>query len=248
MKTILFVLPHLAGGGAERALLTLTAGLDRDRFRPLLVVLKPEGELLEQAMAQLPVGIGLSGLWRFSARADLVIGALELTATYAAVLLALWRRRPVWGWVHTQLALYPPARRWSHLLCLRLFYPRLDRILAVSASAAAACRARVPDRADVVRVMPNPLDLGRVERLSCEALTLPTTLPLLLCIGKLDPNKRFELAIRVLAELARDKLMVHLVILGTGPQRQTRFHAGKHCWLGRNIAHRARNIHPIDIS
>lgn len=219
MKTILFILPNLAGGGAERAALELIGRLDRRHICPLLAILRADGELLGQVPADVPVAVGVRGLVRFSRQADLLIGGLELTATYVAVLLSIWRRKPVWGWVHTQLLLYSPARRWSHSFCLWLFYPQLDRIVAVSASAAAACRQRIPVMRERICVLPNPLDIDRIRCLAEESLTPPEPSPLILCIGKLDPNKGFDLAIQMQAELFKWGIAHHLVILGVGAER-----------------------------
>ncbi len=46
MAKVLFVLPSLAGGGAERVIVTLLKNLDRDKFQPHLALLKKEGPYL----------------------------------------------------------------------------------------------------------------------------------------------------------------------------------------------------------
>ena len=52
-KKILFLLPSLNGGGAERVVLTLLRHLDRRRFMPILAVLQKEGRYV----GQIPEGI-----------------------------------------------------------------------------------------------------------------------------------------------------------------------------------------------
>lgn len=45
MKTVAFILPSLAGGGAERVMLTFARELDRERFRVFLFLLTDDGPL-----------------------------------------------------------------------------------------------------------------------------------------------------------------------------------------------------------
>ena len=52
---VAFVLPSLAGGGAERAVLALAEHLDQGRFLPTLVVLDGRGPLRQAVPATLPV-------------------------------------------------------------------------------------------------------------------------------------------------------------------------------------------------
>ncbi len=46
-KKIMFVMPSLQGGGAERVMLTLMKHIDKDKFIPIFVLNKKEGKLLE---------------------------------------------------------------------------------------------------------------------------------------------------------------------------------------------------------
>lgn len=52
---IVFLLPTMAGGGAEANVLTMLEHLDRDRFDPVLVLLDAEGRLLDQVPDRVPV-------------------------------------------------------------------------------------------------------------------------------------------------------------------------------------------------
>ncbi len=46
-KRIMFILPSLSGGGAERVMLILVKHIDRDKFTPIFILNKKEGKLLE---------------------------------------------------------------------------------------------------------------------------------------------------------------------------------------------------------
>ena len=45
MQQIVFVLPSFAGGGAERVVIGLANGLNRDRYEPVMIVLENKGPL-----------------------------------------------------------------------------------------------------------------------------------------------------------------------------------------------------------
>ena len=50
MKNILYITAGLHNGGAERQLINLLKGLDKTRFKPILVVMCKEGERVEEAL------------------------------------------------------------------------------------------------------------------------------------------------------------------------------------------------------
>ena len=198
--------------------LTYLRLLDRSRYRPILLVLKAEGELLGSVPEDVLVAFGLSGLLRFVWQADVIIGALELTATYVAVLLGSVLKRPVIGWVHSNLQLYPPAQRWYHRFCLSLFYPWLNEVLAVSHSSADSVCNIFPRLASKTQVLEIPIDLERVRKLAEEKVYRLLETPMLLGVGILNKVKSFDNAIRIHAALLRRKVPNHLVILGSGPE------------------------------
>ncbi|WP_262030987.1 glycosyltransferase [Microvirga sp. Mcv34] len=77
---ILFFLPSLAAGGAERVILTLLKNLSRDRFEVSLAVINQKGAVLA---SELPSDIGIY---------DLDTGRLRFALTRAAKLI--WKLKP----------------------------------------------------------------------------------------------------------------------------------------------------------
>lgn len=116
----LFVLPSLAGGGAEKVTLTLLKNLDRQKFSPTLLLFKPEGEFLSDVPNNIPLITALpiddKGILSFfkiihavrkAAKAnDVVVGALELQGILCAVIGATLAGRPSIAWVHKHLGTY----------------------------------------------------------------------------------------------------------------------------------------------
>lgn len=54
-KSILFILPDLNGGGAQRVVTLLIKHIDKKKYRPLVLMMKREGELLSELPSEIPV-------------------------------------------------------------------------------------------------------------------------------------------------------------------------------------------------
>lgn len=67
---------------------------------------------------------------------------------------------------------------------------------------------------DRVHLLPNFIDATPAPALARASLDTPADVPLLLCLGRLHPNKGFDVAIRALAKLPA----AHLWIAGEGPE------------------------------
>src|SRR2546430_13885334 len=76
---ILFALPGLPGGGAERVVVTVLRPLDRARFEPHLLVAAAVGPYLGEVPADVPVH---------------AVGATRLRRALPGLVRAVWRLRP----------------------------------------------------------------------------------------------------------------------------------------------------------
>jgi glycosyltransferase involved in cell wall biosynthesis len=230
---VLFLIPSLGTGGAERVTVTLLRHLDRARFRPALctIVSRDDG-----FRADVPGDVEVTEL-----RATRVRDALP------RLVALLWRRRPavVFSQLsHLNLAiatlrpLLPPGtaliaressvvsatlrdHSWRPVrqLGYRLFYRRLDRVV---------CQSRamrddlvggfgLPARRAVL--INNPIDLERVRALAAEPLADPPdvehgVLRLVAC-ARLSPEKGIDLLLDALASV--DTAAVRLTVVGDGP-------------------------------
>lgn len=235
----LFVLPDLKGGGAERATLTLLRSLDRSRFAPQLFLLKRQGVYWNELPADVIPDAGLSGHTRLSvgfpkvlaaltkrARgADILVGALELDATYFSWFAGALTNRPVVGSV--QVAIGPYLRRLArwHSPAVRWIYPRLDHLVAISSGVAQDLKAYIGLEADSVHTISDALDADRVRRAS--QAPIPSQLervferPTVVAAGRLSYQKGFDCLLRAY-RMAVDRGINHnLVILGDGPDRDS---------------------------
>jgi len=233
MKNVLFILTDLQGGGAERVTLNLIRELNRNEFRPSLFLIKRSGALLPNIPTDVPVKWALQpdqrisrnipkvivSLIRAARDADVLVGALELTATYFAAIAGQWLNRPVIGWVHTNLKQYPPAKGFLHSKLLKWIYPRLTSVIIVSRGASKAIVELVPKLASKIKVINNLIPLNTIHELSKGASPFDKTLPVLISAGRLVYEKGFDILIKAHAKLISKGVKHRLIILGEGPEK-----------------------------
>lgn len=239
-RGVLFLVPTLRGGGAERVIVTLLRHLDRTRFRLTLAVADmreavyrddvPEDvEVIDLQCSRvryaLPKIVGL--IWK--RRPDVVfstLGHLNLALSMIRLLLPngvryIARESSI---VSENIRGYrrPSIWRWAY----RRFYGRFDAVVCQSH----AMRNDLVDNfslpAKKMRVIHNPVDIERIHRLAKEPLAasfesaggVVGDAPLrLLAAGRLSHVKGFDLLIEALALC--DDPHLQLTILGEGPLR-----------------------------
>jgi glycosyltransferase involved in cell wall biosynthesis len=232
--SVLFILPSLQGGGAERVILTILRHLDRDRFSIALAVIDARDPVLA---SDLPADIDRIDLHSSRAR-------------YSAIALVrlIWKRRPdvvfcVLGHVNLLLALIKPglpratkliAREtivmsaylsgnnfaWLWKAAYRKFLPRCDVIVCQSRDMQHSLIQDLGIPARNMVVVRNPVDIDRIRALSAAT---PVNAHVgaaagaigLIAAGRLVWQKGFDLLIEALALL--DDARFHVSILGQGP-------------------------------
>lgn len=235
MIRVLFVLPNLQGGGAERVVLDLVRHLDRRAFRPCLFLLKDEGQLRESVPGDVPVRAGdprrrlrgqlpglLDAVVGEARKNDVVVGALELDATFAAYGAARLAGRPLVAWVHTVLERFLAEKAGRlRAAVARLLYPRFPVIVVPSAAVGAALRRSAGVAGERIVEIPNVLDLNRVMRLAADPLDVDLDgAPAVVAVGRLDFQKGFDLLLEAHAMLRRRGVDHRLAIAGEGPSRR----------------------------
>ena len=85
LKRVLFLMPSLVGGGAERVIVTLLQHLDRSRFEPHLALVDAIGPLLKDVPAHVP---------RYDLKAERVRCALSAEPPCADLRVRAWLHIP----------------------------------------------------------------------------------------------------------------------------------------------------------
>jgi glycosyltransferase involved in cell wall biosynthesis len=236
-QPVLFLLPSLAGGGAERVVLSLLRELDRGRFAPTLVLVRGDDRSLQ---AEIPPDVPVIGL-----------DARRVRTALPRIVSLVWRRRPaaIFSTLsHLNLALamirpllprdlrciaresvvvreilkgYPMPGLWAW--AYRRWYGRFDRVVCQSADMRDDLVGHFGLPAERAVTIHNPVDVGRLRRLAAGAPPRAPRAPdapiELVAAGRLVPQKGFDLLIDAIALCADPRL--HLTILGDGPLRES---------------------------
>ena len=224
---IAFLLPHLRAGGAERVVVNLLRALDRERFEPVLLLGRAEGDFLRLVPEDVPV-VDLGGrrarrLPRLiAAQLDLRAIDVAYSATGAmnvALLASRWlggrrTRRIVSEHTtpaeHIAEAKQPLLRR----VLMRHLYPKADAV-AVPTDAIGNALKRVLRRSALRTVtLPNPV----VERIAPVSRKRAGRSEIV-SAGRLVEAKGYDLLLDAADLLAQGGLDFGLTVYGEGPLR-----------------------------
>jgi glycosyltransferase involved in cell wall biosynthesis len=229
----LFVLPSLAGGGAERVVVSLVRYLDRSRFEPHLALLKGFGVYLKDVPEDVPlhdlktprVRYAIPALVRVmnGVRPDVAISSLCELNFAMAVVRQLLRFRPALllredSAPRAQLAgkHFPALGR---VLYSRL-YPWADRIICVSDHIIEELAGNfgIP-RSKLTRIY-NPMDPVEVRRRAeIEPNPYSGCGPQVVAVGRLERAKGFDLLLEAMVLVRRALPTAQLTVVGEGPSR-----------------------------
>jgi glycosyltransferase involved in cell wall biosynthesis len=224
--TIGFVIGQLTYGGAERQLYELVRGLDRRRFRPVVYCLSahtaPYGGLLES------LGVPLAVVPRrrhFEWGRIRALAALMRRDRVDIVHAFLVQANP-YAWLATRLARGPRlvtsarncrtigrVRDWAN----RLAFRASDAIICNGGVVRDFIVQRYAAPTDRCVVIHNGVDLDRFAPV--EASRNGQRRPLILGVGRLVPQKDFELFLDAAALLVRRTPDARFAIAGEGPLR-----------------------------
>jgi len=234
-KRVLFTLVFLGGGGIERSVCNILEGLDPRRFATRLFFhhRPPPGredrlpkntevvwatDSYDYHRQSLPVY--LWHLLRHAREADVIVAGQEGRAALLACLAGKLLDKPVVGMIHFDWGAFHREQPRRQLWGLRLLYPRMNRIVACGHDTARSFRSLVPVPEDRLQVIPNFVD-GDTVRAAAEG-PLPDwapavfARPVVIAVGRLEPQKGFDVLIRSHALARQRGVDQHLLILGVG--------------------------------
>jgi glycosyltransferase involved in cell wall biosynthesis len=232
------VIHDLRIGGTERRMLAVLAGLDRERYDPLLVCVDGLGDLTAEATALglEPIVLGrrrrhdASGIPRLAwllreRRVEIVHGWLALANAFGR-LAAVLARTPVRVAAEGAAVTTVDARRARRNAAVeRVLAPITDAYVVNSQSVAASLQAQgIPPRKIVVIpngvAVPEAVDAAARERLRADLGARPDD-ELIGMVARLDPDfKDHETFLRVVSALASGGRPVTAAVIGDGPARE----------------------------
>lgn len=220
---VVFILPSLHGGGAERAAVRLLNALSPRDYALTLYLFVREGAYLDEVAPHVRLVVGRSPrrsgrlleLRRFLAaeRFDVAVSFLSHFVAYAAVRAARAGTRYVIS-QQTPLSAFlddadyhwrQPTHRALFTAVARTIYPRADLIAATSQGVADDLVTNYGVARHQTAVVPNPVDVDDVERKAQEPL--PPELardgrPTLVTVGRLAEAKNLPLLVDALRVLS----------------------------------------------
>jgi len=231
--TIAFLPPRLMAGGTQRHLLEVLKFIDRDHWRPLVVVAKEGGELVrvvkERDVEVVELGIGDSLVSRDFARAVRKTADIFRKRAVGVVQCFQWRPALV-GMGAARLAgrggivagrRSEPVERGLRALADDLVVRLADRVVvnaeSLRPSGRAGCRTEViPSGVDTEHFRAAE---GERERAKV-ALGIPVEIPLIGTVGRLEIRKGTDTLVEAVGRLAKCGVdQWRLLIVGDGPMR-----------------------------
>jgi glycosyltransferase involved in cell wall biosynthesis len=205
---VCFVLPDLAGGGAQRVILELAGGLDPARFAVTLVVIGGSETLADQispAVQVVRLGAGRirNGIPQLvrCLRRPLLKGRPRIVVREANVVSVTLRELP-----------FSSLAPWLY----RVLYPRADAIVSPVQTIATEIANVAPGAASRAVVIRNPVNEGQLRRRATPPQRPPGNHLMLLGAGRLTRQKGFDRLIELMPQLPPN---TRLTIFGEGPDR-----------------------------
>jgi glycosyltransferase involved in cell wall biosynthesis len=227
---IAFCITDLDVGGAERRLVEVARGLNRDEWRPHVFCLAPQGELVQTLNeADVPVTVlnmrGLRHAHRIVSLASHlrrfrphILQTFLFHGNMAGRLAASLARVPI---VVSGIRVAEREKAW-HVWLQRWTRGLVTHHVCVSQSVADFAIHAEKLAPDSVTVIPNGVDVARfahAQPIDLTAHGIPSGSRLVLAIGRLHAQKGHDLLIDAIAPLMFDEADVHLAIIGDGPER-----------------------------
>jgi len=232
-RRVLFVIPSLRLGGAERVVTLLAKHLPRERFEVHVALVEAAGEFLAELPKEVRVHDLGAGRVRRAVRPlislvrrlqpDVIVpnlGYLNLAVLGARI--ALPRATRIVLIEHTTLSgevagqSFPAVWRAGY----RVLYPTADRIVTCSHAIADDLVSRFGVPAAKIRMIPNPIDEARIEAaLGRGASPFHGDGPNVVAVGRLAHVKGYDRLLDAFALVAPLIPEAELFLVGDGPER-----------------------------
>lgn len=229
---ILFVIPSLSGGGAERFLTKILRNIDREMFDIQLAVGKREGPFLKLIPDDIPLfELGASRtryavptLWHLVKRIkpNILFATLGLNMA-CAIVKQLMKDAPK---LVVRVATYPTSNSMRSRPIMthqvqKFSYSKSDRMIALTEKMKKRLCELYKIPYSKVRVICNPIDIEDVKaqaHQSVEHSWFSEDIPIIIGVGRLAPQKGFATLMRTFS-IVRRQIHARLVILGEGKER-----------------------------
>lgn len=256
--TVLLLIPHLGGGGAERIAALLARGLSAEKYDIHLGLITDHGADPEPPPQSICVHRLGARRVRGAAfrllrlvhqlKPDLILSGMAHLNFFVLLLRPLYPRKT--RILVRQNATVSAALESASLPAYtgrlyRLLYPRADAIICQTPAMALDLARQSGVRKARLRVLPNPVDGDSIHAVSVAA-TSPWIGPgpHLLAVGRLAHEKGFDLLLKAFHRLRLQFPTADLVILGAGPEQRALEHLSRALQLESSARFAGQETHP----
>ena len=247
MKSILFLIESLDGGGAEGALENIIANLDREKFDPYVVSETDQESRTERIAAMshyhcfghrnlnhsIPREIINRIIYKFSwsappalVRKTLVRGKYDIEVAgcegYATKIIgsSTDKNSKKIAWIHTDFVNNPWSKEmYESPEAERACYEKFDAIICVSETIKESFLKTYPGLDNKVRLIHNIVDNHKIIEMGKEPLEYDGNRPLFVLAGSFLPVKGFERAVKIFGRLRDNGYKFSVIIMGIGYER-----------------------------
>ncbi len=234
-RKILFVIPSLGGGGAERVTICLANNLDRSQYDIKFVVFEDADAYSNLDPAIDVICLHKRNRWDFLKliyglrkfikfyQPDVVISAIyytNLIALLSSINLRKKSRLLITEHSYPTAALQRTRLEWLKRLLIRVLYNNATKIIAVSAGIKQSLVKDLKVSSTRIEVIYNPVSLREIEQKvvspSNPCLKSEESVIRIISAGRFVFAKRFDRLLRAFAMVKEKIGNVHLIILGEG--------------------------------
>ena len=236
---LLFIVTALHKDGALLSTLTTLKHLDRRYFEPRLFVLKQvkpseQGTSWKLLLQDVDVVFGeqpgeksrlrsflfFRRFYKSARQSDIIIGGLEMAPTFLAVFAGKSLGKPSIGFIRNSLPELLQGLPWHHRALTRMMYPFLTRAIAISNGIKAGTERLLPRLKGRISTVYIPIDIQRIRELGSLPAPAVHKGPYILGVGRLMPQKGFDILLQAYAKAREQGLQQDLVIIGEGRERK----------------------------
>ncbi len=243
VKKVMFVVPSLGGGGAERVVVNIIRHLNKERYSFQLVVFDKSGDYL----GDLPTYVEVYSLkkkihktpglqWLIftelakvfnKVRPDIVISFMWYPNVISLISRFISKHKPP-VLISERYSIKGSSEgriiEFLRFLSIKMFYSKCNRLIVNSKEMKQQFIEIFNMPSKKVEVIYNPVDREKIFKLSREPLEEEyvsfNKIPVIIGIGRLTPQKGFEYLIKATHILIQKGLNLRLVILGKGHLKQ----------------------------
>jgi len=227
---ILFILPSLRGGGAERVVLNIIRGLNQDKFEIELVALDGEGEYLDL----IPENIKFFNLKKKRTRYSIFRIVKVINSEKPKIILSSAGQVAILLYFARKLLRYKPiiVNRSSTFqsqvkankvikMLFHLAFRNSDYVIVTTEGMKNDLVENYNVRKDKIRVMYNPIDLENIESLKKGLIEDKyfSERPVILGCGRIEKEKGFSHSIKAFSTIVKRYPKAKLLILGQGSKK-----------------------------